>query len=69
MLRPQFPNGQWLSISGSLLFPRLFMDRLSAIPFAELFELDLALDKLLILVAPIVGSAAAAAGKLDESVL
>lgn len=45
------------------------MDSLLLAPLAPLGELDLALDLLLVLAAPIVDALALAAGELDESIL
>lgn len=42
---------------------------LQTAPVAVLFEFDFALDKLLILVAPVVRAFALLAGKLDQAVL
>ena len=45
------------------------MDSALFAPFAELFQLDFALDKLLILARPIIDALAILAGQFDESVL
>jgi len=45
------------------------MQGLRTAPIAELFEFDFALDKLLILVGPVVRALTALAGKLYQAVL
>lgn len=57
------------SSEGLFLFLCFFVHGLSAAPFAKLLELDLALNKLLILAGPIVNTLTFGAGELYEAVL
>ena len=57
------------SQDGKLLLFSLFVFSLSSAPFAELLELDLFDDKLLILARPIIGAIALGAGKFYELIL
>ena len=52
-----------------MLLLGLLVSRALSAPLAKLLELDFALNFLFVLFAPVIGTFAGSAGKLDESVL